>query len=124
MCGSSISAWPSLDSATSLSTPSSSLGGGSGGSSGLGGNSHVSNTWLTLAKQQTEQQMTRSKRYQDAPVPWVPVTTSISTASTAKLSDEDMGECEEAMPAPLFRESFFSAIDESLKLIETSKCEN
>jgi hypothetical protein len=31
------------------------------------------------------------------------------------------GEDLEAMPAPLFRESFFSAIDESLKLIETSK---
>ena len=37
------------------------------------------------------------------------------------IDEQIDGEGLEAMPAPLFRESFFSAIDESLKLIESSK---
>ena len=95
----------------------------------------MTNGWLTLVKQQQEQLNTRSKRYQESPSPWIPastatnrstvVATSASARTTSLLDDDehdpDNPIGDESMPAPLYRESFFSAIDESLKLIESSK---
>jgi hypothetical protein len=122
---SSLSAWPSLESATGSSVSTT-------GSASLGG-ACVSN-WLALTAQ--EHEVSRTKRYQAAPSPWIPTGTTSNTLTTMKnacivsgdhLNGHDLdieqidGEDLEAMPAPLFRESFFSAIDESLKLIESSK---
>ena len=154
ICSSSLSAWPSLESATgsSLSSNTTSTSSSSGGVGVETNNTSTTpqqivatSNWLTLTKQHHEQEVTRNKRYQAAPVPWTPsnVTSltqttnvgpmsrvqksftgsSIINMSDHKNSQEDLNEVyeEEAMPAPLFRESFFSAIDESLKLIESSK---
>lgn len=135
ICSSSLSAWPSLESATGSSLTSTSSSNGDGVNATT---TAATSNWLSLTKQHQEQEVTRSKRYQAAPAPWIPLTTTTNTSSTSNLttrreiishlsdhknSQEDLNEVyeDEAMPAPLFRESFFSAIDESLKLIESSK---
>lgn len=69
-----------------------------------------------MAKQQ-QQQMNmsgRAKRCQNAPV------VSEEIAELGGVSDEHEQE-RESMPAPSYKQSFFSAIDESLRLIESSK---
>jgi hypothetical protein len=107
---SNISAWPSLESASS--SLASGGGGGGGDSLMLNANSQLTNNWLTnqfsQQRQHQEQEVTRSKRYQDAP----------------KSINSDDDKEESSMPAPLYRESFFSAIDESLALIESKKALN
>lgn len=68
-----------------------------------------------MAKQQ-QQQMNmsgRAKRCQNAPTPG-------EMDEMGGGSDENEQE-RESMPAPSYKQSFFSAIDESLRLIESSE---
>ncbi len=77
-------------------------------------NHQVTSSWLKMVKQQAQESMLpgRAKKCQGAPVP----------LHDPKASDsiEHNEEAEEAMPAPMYQKSFFSAIDESLKMIESS----
>lgn len=96
------SAWPALEQLTQTST-------NMPGVLTLGG-------WVNMAKQQ-QQQMNmsgRAKRCQNAPV------VSEEIAELGGVSDEHEQE-RESMPAPSYKQSFFSAIDESLRLIESKK---
>jgi hypothetical protein len=78
-------------------------------------NHQVTSSWLKMVKQQAQENMLpgRAKKCQGAPVPLRDSKTSDSIEH-----DEEAGE--EAMPAPMYQKSFFSAIDESLKMIESS----
>ena len=94
------SAWPSLETSSNLANAQS---------------TQVTSGWLNMVKLQSSQQTSKSKRYQDAPTPW-------GKSSSEKLVPSDeANETEDAMPAPLYAQSFFSAIDESLKVIDLSK---
>ena len=80
--------------------------------------------WLNMVKQQHGQPPARTRRYQDAPSPWAKSTSAAAAAATTTAgasasANSEEGE-EESMPAPLYRESFFTAIDETLRAIETS----
>lgn len=101
----SSSAWPALD--INASSVGVSLGG-----------------WVTMAKQQQQHMsmLGRAKRYQNAPSPWSNGT-PLSAADRASSSsgEVDVQEERESMPAPSYKQSFFSAIDESLRLIESSE---
>lgn len=91
--------WPALDQLTQTTTNMTAA-------LTLGG-------WVSMAKQQ-QQQMSmsgRAKRCQNAPVP----------GEIDDLGGSDERDEYESMPAPSFKQSFFSAIDESLKIIESSK---
>ena len=107
---SNTTAWPSLDqfSSTTVSTSTTAT---------LGG-------WVNMAKQQQAQMSMsgRAKRCQNAPVPWSDKTAA--PASRTSISGDD-GEPEreekESMPAPSYKQSFFSAIDETLRLIDASE---
>ena len=94
-------AWPSLDDQTGPRQNMSQQ------------SSQLTNGWLNLVKQGPT--LGRSKKIQEAPSPW--------TKNTQQLNEADLDELEneEAMPAPLYKQSFFSAIDETLKIIDTSK---
>ena len=104
--GLSLNAWPSLDN-NSLS-PS------------LPNTSQLTTGWVNMAKIHQEQNSSfgRTKKYQDPPKP---------LSTTAKKIQEDVkyevaeGENDDFMPAPVFAKSFFSSIDESLKIVESSK---
>ena len=95
-------AWPALDQLTQTTTNMMAAL-----TIGVGG-------WVSMAKQQ-QQQMNmsgRAKRCQNAPMP----------GEIDEMGGSDENEHErESMPAPSYKQSFFSAIDESLKLIESSK---
>lgn len=77
-----------------------------------------------MAKQQQAQMSMsgRAKRCQNAPAPWSDK--AAAPASRTSISGDD-GEPEreekESMPAPSYKQSFFSAIDETLRLIDASK---
>jgi len=90
--------WPTLESSASNLTQSS---------------TQLTNGWLNMATLQSQQAANKTKKYQDAPTPW----------SKTSIQNEEQPENEEieSMPAPLYAQSFFSAIDESLKLIDSSK---
>ena len=72
--------------------------------------SQPTNNWLSTAK--LGPVLGRSTKVQAPPTPW-------SKNSIADYEYED-AEDAEYMPAPGFKESFFSAIDNSLKLIDES----
>ncbi|CAF0706252.1 unnamed protein product [Brachionus calyciflorus] len=93
--------WPSLESSASASSSNQLTG------------------WVTMAKQQTQQQsmLGRAKRYQNPPSPWG-AQSKLLEKNEPVVKDEDS----EEMPAPLYKQSFFSAIDESLKQFELKKC--
>lgn len=114
--------WPSLDSnpppSTTASTAASSL---------LNLNqtnpTQLTSGWLTLVKNQ-EQTLGRAKKYQEAPRAWgLASKNETLTSIVDKLEEErQQGESEDdSMPAPLYQASFFSAIDASLKSIESRK---
>jgi hypothetical protein len=96
-------AWPSLDATSAGPVP----------------NTNQLSGWVTMAKQQQQQlsMLGRSKRYQNAPSPWL-----MKDTNSADLTSKEMNEDEEndSMPAPSFKHSFFSAIDESLRTIGSS----
>ncbi|RNA33446.1 RING finger 10 [Brachionus plicatilis] len=91
---SNSNAWPSIDSNSASSSGSNQLSG-----------------WVTMAKKQTQQQsmLGRSKRSQNPPSPLV--------NETLAVDQQD----EEEMPAPLYKLSFSSAIDQSLNQFESKK---
>ena len=99
------SAWPTLESTSAASSANA---------------NPLTNGWLNMVKQQQQQQpvLGRSKKYQNAPAPWV--ASSAAAGSLEAGRSGDGFEDSESMPAPLYKESFFSAIDETLKLIESS----
>ena len=106
-------AWPSLDSTVVAS-------------SSAAANHQMTSGWLTMVKQQQQQGpvLGRTKKYQNAPAPWssgglVVASTSVAAAADSLTSPEEE---EDEMPAPLYKQSFFSAIDESFRLIESSEC--
>ncbi len=68
-----------------------------------------------MAKQQVQKPavLGRVKKYQDEPKPW--------QSNNAANESEDLLNDVESMPAPLYKASFFSSIDDSLKLIESSE---
>jgi hypothetical protein len=70
--------------------------------------------WLNMVKLQSQQAISKTKKYQDAPTPW-------SKISIQNEEQPENVEEVESMPAPLYAQSFFSAIDESLKLIDLSR---
>lgn len=96
-------AWPSLDSSTNSSATNTS--------------SQLTSGWVNMAKQQQQQasMLGRSKRYQNAPMPWL---NAPQASSLVKVDDETVET--DSMPAPSYKQSFFSSIDESLRLIESS----
>jgi len=73
--------------------------------------SQPTNNWLSMAK--LGHVLGRSTKVQAPPTPW-------SKNSIADYEYED-AENAEYMPAPGFKESFFSAIDNSLKLVDEKK---
>lgn len=99
------SAWPTLESTSTASSANT---------------NPLTNGWLNMVKQQQQQQpvLGRSKKYQNAPAPWV--ASSATSGSLEAGKSGDSFEDSESMPAPLYKESFFSAIDETLKMIESS----
>lgn len=116
--------WPSLDS----NTPPSSATATSSANPLLNLNqtnpTQLTSGWLTLVKNQ-EQTLGRAKKYQEAPKAWgLASKNETLTSIVDKLEEErQQGESEDdSMPAPLYQASFFSAIDASLKSIETRKC--
>ena len=95
---SSKSAWPSLGSNNSdLNLPKQ--------------KSQLTNGWLSTAKMCPA--LGRSIKAQGPPSPWL-------KKSLTGYENEDE-EDTDYLPAPGYRESFFSAIDESLKVIDSSK---
>jgi hypothetical protein len=115
---SSVNAWPSLDSAVAQQPPVTAA------------KTQMTSGWLTMVKQQQQQGpvLGRTKKYQNPPAPWGSAGGGGSAAakparvdgSSSQESHDD--EEKDAMPAPLYQQSFFSAIDESFRLIESSKC--
>lgn len=101
-------AWPSLDDTTS--------------STSAPAKTQMTSGWLSMVKQQQMQEPIRRTKYQNAPTPWGNnATIKPSTdVATSKGKEEDNDECNDVMPAPHYKQSFFSAIDESLRLIESS----
>ncbi len=82
----------------------------------VGLDSAVSSGWLSAAKQGPV--LGRSKKVQGPPSPW---TKKNSMAAEYENEDAvDVGQMEH-MPAPGFKESFFSGIDETLRVIDSSK---
>jgi len=101
--GSGTSGWPALDEACMPV---------------VGLDSAVSSGWLSAAKQGPV--LGRSKKVQGPPSPW---TKKNSMAAEYENEDAvDVGQMEH-MPAPGFKESFFSGIDETLRVIDSSKKE-
>lgn len=99
--------WPTLESNSANSI------------SGQQATNQLTSGWLTMAKLQSQQQQTigKSKKCQDAPSPWA----STKPSSDKVITNDDENEEIESMPAPLYAQSFFTAIDESLKIIDSSK---
>ncbi len=99
--GNSASAWPALEE-TCMPV--------------LGAGSAVSTGWLSVAKQGPV--LGRTKKVQGPPSPW-----TNKNSMAAEYENEDLvdGGDMEHMPAPGFKESFFSGIDETLRVIDSSK---
>lgn len=101
--GSNDIAWPSLE-ASLAKTPATT-------------NSNQQLTgWINMAKQHSQPVLGRVKKYQDAPSPWSTTTSKSAVSSNIDDFEENL----ESMPAPLYKASFFSSIDETLKAIESS----
>jgi hypothetical protein len=119
---SSVSAWPTLDT-NSAPTP-------------VTAKTQMTSGWLNMVKQQQEQEpvLGRTKKYQNPPKPWSTATNGLTSGagaggvrkpnlfggSSSQESHDDEEKEPEAMPAPHYKQSFFSAIDESFRLIESS----
>lgn len=97
----SVNAWPSLENQPCLTNPVDNPT-----------QSQITNNWLSTAK--LGPTLGRSKKVQAPPSPW--------GATKNHMADENE-EIEETndMAAPGYKESFFSAIDESLRVIDEKK---
>ncbi len=97
----------------------------------LAAKTQLTNGWLNMVKQQQAQEpvLGRTKKYQNAPSPWSNVASSSAGSANknqARNKSENLAdeEGDESMPPPQYKLSFFSAIDESFKMIESSNLVN
>ena len=101
-----LNSWPSLDEKPSPGLPKNTT-------------NQLTSGWLNMAKLHQEQSpsLGRTKKYQDPPKP---LSNSVKTNSKEDSKAEAIDDDDNQMSAPVYSKSFFSAIDESLKMIETS----
>lgn len=121
--------WPSLDSNSPANANSGNQNAASNSSASNQGSNpllvglnqanstQITSGWLTMVKHQEQTTLGRTRKYQEAPTAW-----GLSNKNNTLISSmAEQNSDDECMPAPLYKESFFSAIDASLKLFESSE---